>query len=347
MGGGGPARRGAVVPVGVTTAVGVPLASPPPPRHVRLLRSVLPAALLTPAALRRFALGSVLVNVLIVVSGGAVRLTDSGLGCPTWPSCTDASLTPTRAYALHGIIEFTNRQLTFVVAFFAIATWLLALAGRRERRLATLAALSIPAQAVLGGFTVLTHLNPWLVAAHFLLSMAILFVTAWLWWRVRDSAPAASVPPASLLLARFTAWVAVAVLALGTVVTGAGPHAGDKDATGKVHRIGLKVSSLAQLHADSVMVLIGVSVGLVALLYATGATARVRRGAWVLIAVELAQGVIGYTQYFLHVPPLLVGLHMFGACLLWLAALYVLALVDPRAVTARSLSAAQNSWARA
>ena len=125
--------------------------------------------------------------------------------------------------------------------------------------------------------------------------------------------------------------VALAVLVLGTIVTGAGPHAGDKNDSGKIHRNGLTVSSMAQLHADAVMVLIGVSVGLLAVLYAVRAGDAVRRAAWVLIGVELAQGVIGYTQYFLHVPPILVGLHMFGACVLWLAALNVLARVEPSA----------------
>ncbi|MGH8960699.1 MAG: COX15/CtaA family protein [Jatrophihabitantaceae bacterium] len=319
--------------MGVSTPV-VTAVAPPLPRHVALLQRVIPPGLRGLLSYRRFALASVVANVVIVVTGGAVRLSDSGLGCPTWPSCTDASLTPTHKYAIHGIIEFTNRQLTFVVAFLAIATWLIAMARIEQRLLATLAALSIPAQAVLGGFTVLTHLNPWLVGAHFLLSMAILFVTFWLWWRVRGSAPAADVPPAARQLARLTALVSVAVLVLGTIVTGAGPHAGDKNSSGKVHRNGLMVSSMAQLHADSVMVLIGVSVGLLALLYAVRAADVVLRAAWLLLAVELAQGIVGYTQYFLHVPPILVGLHMLGACLLWLAALHVLARVEPRAATA-------------
>ena len=108
------------------------------------------------------------------------------------------------------------------------------------------------------------------------------------------------------------------------MVTGSGPHAGDKDASGKVHRTGLQVSSVAQLHADLVMVLVGLTVGLVALTYALGGTGAVRRAASVLLAVVLAQGVIGYTQYFLHVPPLLVAVHMLGACLVWLAALRAL-----------------------
>jgi cytochrome c oxidase assembly protein subunit 15 len=290
----------------------------------------LPRRLQSSLALRRLALASVVANVVIVVTGGAVRLTNSGLGCPTWPSCTDASLTPTKKYAVHGIIEFSNRQLTFVLAIVAVLTWLVAMAVRRQRGLATAAALGIPAQAVLGGFTVLTHLNPWLVAAHFLLSMSLIALTYLLWWRVRDApstpdtAASPPVPPAAVRLARLTTAVTALVLVIGTILTGSGPHAGDADSSGKVHRTGLRVSSVAQLHADVVMVLIGLTLGLLAALFAVRAAAALRRAAVVLLAVELGQGVIGYTQYFLHVPPLLVGLHMFGACLVWLAMLRVL-----------------------
>jgi cytochrome c oxidase assembly protein subunit 15 len=306
----------------------------PVARHVALLERIIPPALRSATAYRRFALWAVITNVIIVVSGGAVRLTDSGLGCPTFPRCTDATLTPTKAYGIHGIIEFSNRQLTFVVAFFAIACWLIAMARRQERLLATLLALSIPLQALVGGITVLTHLNPWVVGGHFMASPLIIFVAFWLWWRVRDSAPALMVPAPAVWLARLIALITVVVLALGTIVTGAGPHAGDKDASGKVHRNGLKVSSMAQLHADSVWILIGASVGLVAVFYALHAADRVRRAAWLVLAVELGQGVIGYVQYFLHVPPLLVGLHMLGACLLWLAVLHLLAQLEPRAAAA-------------
>jgi cytochrome c oxidase assembly protein subunit 15 len=255
-----------------------------------------------------------------------VRLTDSGLGCPTWPSCTDSSLTPTKQYAIHGIIEFTNRQLTFVLVMIAVATWLVAMARRRERGLATLAALGIPAQAVLGGLTVLTHLNPWLVALHFLLSMAIIAVSFRLWWRLRldaaDHAPE-RLPRAARALVQVTIAVTAAVLVIGTVVTGSGPHAGDTDSSGKVHRTGLNVESMSQLHADAVMALVGLTAGLVAVLFAIGAATAVRRAAVGLLVVELAQGVIGYTQYFLNVPPLLVAVHMLGACLVWVAALRV------------------------
>jgi cytochrome c oxidase assembly protein subunit 15 len=133
------------------------------------------------------------------------------------------------------------------------------------------------------------------------------------------------------VLVRVTTAVAAAVLVLGTVVTGSGPHAGDQDSHGHVHRTGLKVASMAQLHADSVMVLIGLSVGVLALAYALRAEPLLRRAAAWLVGIEAAQGAIGYTQYFLHVPPLLVALHMFGACLVWLAMLQVLLLVEPNA----------------
>lgn len=309
----------------MTAAPGVAAAPAPRQRTVGWL----PKWLQTAVALRRLAVASVVANVVIVVTGGAVRLTDSGLGCPTWPSCTAGSLTPTKQYAIHGIIEFTNRQITFVLVAVAVATWVVAMIRQRERGLATVAALSIPAQAVLGGLTVLTHLNPWLVAAHFLLSAAIIAVTFVLWWRLRADdptvapAPAAPAAPALRILALLTALVSAATLVIGTVVTGSGPHAGDKAADGTVHRTGLNVASMAQLHADVVMILIGLTVGLVVLVRAVRVGPGLRRAADVLLGVVLAQGVIGYTQYFLHVPPLLVGLHMLGACLVWLAALNV------------------------
>jgi cytochrome c oxidase assembly protein subunit 15 len=284
-----------------------------------------------PATLRRLALASVIANVVIVVTGGAVRLTGSGLGCPTWPSCTDASLTPTREYAVHGIIEFANRQLTFVLSAVALATLIVAVLARRQVKLAVLVAASIPAQAVLGGITVLTHLNPWTVAAHFLLSMAIIAVAFALWWRLRDDVAdgmsgAGSVRPTASGGLRAAAWSVVAltaaVLAVGTVVTGSGPHAGDKGAT---RRIAFDPAAVSQLHADLVMLLIGLTLAFALLTRAAGASDRLRRTAWLLLAVELAQGLIGFVQYFTHVPAVLVGLHMLGACLVWLAALAVLA----------------------
>jgi cytochrome c oxidase assembly protein subunit 15 len=277
--------------------------------------------------LRRLAIASLVANVLIVVTGGAVRLTNSGLGCPTWPSCTSASLVPTKAYSFHGIIEFTNRQLTFVVGLLAALTVVAAWAQRRQVRLAVLAFLGIPAQAVLGGITVLTDLNPYAVACHFLLSMAVLFAYAVLVWRVAGvSGVSEPVPRPAAVLARALCAVTAAVLVIGTIVTGSGPHAGDLKA-GTLHRIHVSSSGISQLHADAVMALIGVTVGMLAVCYAVRVSARASRAVWLLLAIELAQGVVGYTQYFLHVPPLLVALHMFGACLVWLSAIRVLFLI--------------------
>jgi heme a synthase len=280
----------------------------------------------SPVGLVRLTIASLVVNVLIVVTGGAVRLTNSGLGCPTWPKCTDSSLVPTKKYHINGIIEFTNRQLTFLIGVVALLTVIAAWRQRTQVKLALIAFIGIPAQAVLGGITVLTDLNPYAVACHLLLSMLVLAAYALLLWRVTDSVRD-PVPPAALWLVRVLTLAAAGVLAFGTVVTGSGPHAGDVKA-GKLHRIHLPVSSATQLHADAVWVLVGLTLGVISVAYATGASSRVRQAALVLFGVELAQGVIGYTQYFLHVPPLLVGLHMFGACLVWLAVLRVLLLVE-------------------
>jgi cytochrome c oxidase assembly protein subunit 15 len=277
----------------------------------------------SPRVLRELALASVVANVVIVVTGGAVRLTGSGLGCPTWPQCTGESLTPTKAYSFHGVIEFTNRQLTFVLGAIAVVTLLAAYRQRRELPLAALAFLGIPAQALMGGITVLTDLNPWTVAVHFLLSMSIIAVTMLLWWRLRDADRTGFAP--AVLLARLTLLAAAVVLALGTVVTGSGPHAGDK---GAKHRIDFDPGAVAHLHADAVMVLVGLTIGLAVLLRATRARRGAQLAAWWLLGIELAQGVIGYVQYFTHVPSGLVAAHMLGACLVWVAALRVLLTVD-------------------
>ena len=278
------------------------------------------------AGLRATTVASVAANVVIVITGGAVRLTASGLGCPTWPRCTGGSLVRTSATGWHGAIEFTNRTLTFLLLVVAVATLVAALGQRRQVGLAALALAGIPAQAVLGGISVLTHLNPWVVSAHLLLSMTILAVTVVLWWRVRrpDAAPSAGQHGIGTQLAGLVVIVTAFVLMAGTVVTGSGPHAGAADTNGRVHRNGLNPASAAQLHADLVMVLIGLSVGLVLLLRAVHASRAAYRSAVALVGAELAQGLIGYVQYFTHVPSLLVGFHMAGACAVWVAALIAL-----------------------
>jgi cytochrome c oxidase assembly protein subunit 15 len=274
--------------------------------------------------LPRLALASVIANVGIVITGGAVRLTGSGLGCPTWPTCTKSSLIPTGALGIHEKIEFTNRTLTFVLSVIAIATLVYAWRRRREVPLAIAAFAGIPAQAVLGGITVRTGLNPWIVGAHFLVSAGLIGVTFALWWRLTDrdtgEAPKA-LRQAALALAAVTA----VVLVIGTVVTGSGPHAGDD----KTPRNGLSPASMSQLHADAVMVLIGATIAFVLLARAAGGSPRLQRAGWGLLGIELAQGLIGFVQYFTGVPAILVGLHMLGACLVWLAALQVLATTGP------------------
>ena len=294
-------------------------------------------------ALRRLAAASVVVNIGIVVTGGAVRLTKSGLGCPTWPRCSSGQLVPNEKLGIHGAIEFSNRLLTFVVGITLALTLAVAWRQRRHVGLAALALAGIPAQAILGGIVVRTDLNPWLVALHFLLSAAIIAVTFLLWWRSGDRATVAA-PLAARWLVEGLVAVAALVLVAGTIVTGAGPHAGDVQ-DGNVRRIDLSIAGLAQLHADLVMALIGLSAGVLALAYALR-SAPLQRAALVLLGLELAQGVIGYTQYFLHVPPLLVGFHMLGACLVWLAALQVLLTVRNPSVPRRTLTLSRTYSSR-
>jgi heme a synthase len=273
--------------------------------------------------LRPLALASLIANAALVVTGAAVRLTGSGLGCPTWPRCTDASYTTTAAMGVHGVIEFGNRVLGIALGLIALACFVASLIERPRRRpliwLSLAVGLGIPAQGVLGGITVLTHLNPWVVGLHFLLSMALVAVAYALWRRTGEGdGPARPlVPPAVRTLARLTALAAAAVLVLGVIVTGSGPHAGDEHA----RRNGLDPAQIAQAHADSVFLLIGLSVALWFALRAVGGPAR---AALVLVVVELAQGLIGFVQYFTGLPVLLVGAHMLGATLVWLAVLAVL-----------------------
>jgi heme a synthase len=281
---------------------------------------VLPAAF-SPATVSRVALANAVANGLIVVTGGAVRLTGSGLGCPTWPRCTSDSFVATPELAGHGVIEFSNRLLTFMVTATAIATVVAVWRSPRRdlRKLAVLTFLGVPAQALLGGVTVLTGLNPWTVAAHFLLSAVLVALATTLWLRSRE--PGVGRPlvrrPFVLLTYGITAVTAV-VLFIGTVVTGSGPHSGDVDGadipTGD--RIPIDTELVSQLHADVVFLLIGLTVALLVALHATDTPDRVRRAARDLLIVELLQGVVGYVQYFTGLPIALVLLHMLGAVLI-------------------------------
>ena len=264
---------------------------------------------------RRWGWASVVANIGIVVTGGLVRLTGSGLGCPTWPQCTDSSYVPHSALGIHGAIEFGNRLLGFVVAVIAIITWLVVMRYRPKRtdlrRLATAAALGIPLQAVIGGISVLTGLNPWIVSAHFLVSPIIITLNVSMMRRSRTS-PYTHTPPVVRALATAAVVAVWLTVALGTLVTGSGPHSGDP----KTGRNGLNETLISQLHADIVFGLLGITIALVIATRVTATSRTLRKLAAWLLAMELLQGVVGFTQYFTGLPWGLVLIHMFFAAVL-------------------------------
>jgi cytochrome c oxidase assembly protein subunit 15 len=287
---------------------------------------------------RHLGWASLVANIGIVVTGGAVRLTGSGLGCPTWPRCTEDSFRPRGEFELHAAIEFGNRLLTFVLVAIALATFVAAVQSGRPHvvRLALVLGLGVPAQAIIGGITVLTDLNPWVVSLHLLLSMAMVGVAVLFLHRLDHPAATWRRGPTAAL-----AWVLLAsawvVLFLGTVVTGAGPHAGDAETP----RNGLDTLETSQLHADSVFLFVGLSIGMAFLLAATRGRGPALRAALVLLGVEVAQSVVGFVQYFTDLPELLVGIHMLGAGLVSAAVTWVVVetvLLDPALVDATDLA---------
>jgi cytochrome c oxidase assembly protein subunit 15 len=293
-------------------------------QFMRTMPEVTNRSTVTP--LRPLALAALVANVALVVTGAAVRLTGSGLGCPTWPKCTDASYTTTAAMGVHGVIEFGNRLLGVALGLIALACFIAALLERPRRRpliwLSLAAGLGIPGQGVVGGISVLTDLNPWVVGLHFLLSMALIALAYALWRRTAEGdGPARPLVPTPLRsLAYLTTAVAAAVLVAGVIVTGSGPHAGDQNAK----RNGLDPQAIAQAHTDLVLLLIGLTAALWFALRAVNAPRVAVRAALTLLIVELSQGLIGFVQYFTHLPVLLVGAHMLGACLVWVGTLSVL-----------------------
>lgn len=293
----------------------------------------------TPSArtVRRGAMSAVVMAVAIVVTGGAVRLTGSGLGCPTWPKCTDESLTATSAMGFHGAIEFGNRMLTYVLC--AAVGWAIIAARSAKPWRRSLTRLGwaqfwvVMGNAVLGGIVVLVGLNPYTVAAHFLLSTALLTVAVVMWQRTRegDEAPRPLVGKAVAQLTWLLVVAAGLLIAVGTVVTGAGRHAGDSS---DVHRIPIDWKTVAQLHADLAWVVVALTVALWFVLKAVDAPAGPLHRTRDLFLILMGQGVIGYVQYFTDTPEILVGLHMFGSCLVWTGVLRVLLSLRERPVEA-------------
>ncbi len=273
-------------------------------------------------------LANLVAQVGIIVTGGLVRVTGSGLGCPTWPECVDGSITPTfeQAEGFHKYIEFGNRTLTGVLAILALATVLAVWrwAPRRAMKVAALVVLGgVVFQALLGGLTVLLGLHPATVAAHFLVSAALVSTASYLWFARREGGGPSLplVPPLVGRLAWGTTAVGGLVLVLGTVVTGSGPHSGDAD---EPARFGFDARTVSWLHADVVMLFIGLVVAtwLAARLAAVDGDPRPGRAWLVVLGVTLAQGTIGYVQYFTGLPEALVIAHMLGASLLVVALTY-------------------------
>ncbi|SOD87407.1 heme A synthase [Streptomyces sp. Ag109_G2-15] len=280
-----------------------------------------------PRTVRRAALAALVMSVVIVVTGGAVRLTGSGLGCPTWPTCTDDSLTTTSAMGFHGAIEFGNRMLTYVLC--AAVGWAI-IAARSEKpyrrsltRLGWTQFWVVMGNAVLGGIVVLVGLNPYTVAAHFLLSTGLITVATVMWQRTRegDGEPRPLVGKAVRQLVWFLVAASALLIAVGTVVTGAGPHAGDSS---EVERIPIDWETVSKLHAVLAWIVVTLTFALWFVLKAVDAPKGPLDRTRELFLILLAQGAIGYVQYFTHLPEALVGLHMFGSCLVWIGVLRVL-----------------------
>ncbi|MCE3550005.1 COX15/CtaA family protein [Pseudonocardia sp. RS11V-5] len=299
---------------------------------MNLLRRV-PAT--SPLWMRRLAILALIGQAGIMVTGAVVRVTGSGLGCPTWPNCFPGSLVPEphpEIATLTQWTEFGNRLLSAFLVVVSIVTFLAALTVRPRRRRLTWLALAMPlgvvAQAVIGGMTVLAGLVWWSVMPHFLAST----ILVWLAVQLIDEATAGgpvtrTVPRPVRLLTVVSTVVLGGLLVAGTLVTAAGPHAGDA----ATPRLGIGVPALAQLHADLLFAYLGLVVGLGFALWTAGADARLKRRFGLLVAVVLAQGALGGVQYALGVPEVLVALHVLGAALTTAAAAGVWAATSHRA----------------
>lgn len=273
----------------------------------------------SPRALRRWALANLVANIVIIWTGALVRLTRSGLGCPTWPRCTADSFTTVPEQGWHGVIEFGNRLLTFVLVAIAIGLCIASLRavarGSQPRRLVGFAAaigLGIIAQAIIGGISVRMQLNPWVVGLHMLASAALVLLSVEIVHVAYDLAPAV-VSDRVRTLANVVFGLGCLIIVLGIVVTGSGPNAGD----GAAQRNGLDIAWTAKVHAWAVWLLVALTA--IGVWWSRGER-RVRALFVGVLACELLNGLIGYIQYFTHLPWGLVLGHMVGTSL-FLAAL--------------------------
>ena len=252
----------------------------------------------------------------IVLTGGIVRLTGSGLGCPTWPECVEGSYTPIEGQieGFKSWIEFGNRLLTFaLVLACALSILAVLISRRRDLRLLVLGQFAgIFGQAVLGGITVLTDLHPATVAAHFILSIILIAGAQSLLTKAKSEYEWKKLGKSTLhLLARSHVFLTFVVIVVGTIVTGSGPHAGDVAAP----RFDLDIRTMAWLHADLVIALLGLSLAYLIFSSTPAATKRLLK---YFFLVSLLQGAIGYVQYFLGLPELVVAFHLLGSTLVWI-----------------------------
>jgi heme a synthase len=285
-----------------------------------------PMATVVSPWLHRAVLVNLILEITIVVTGGLVRLSGSGLGCPTWPQCVPGSFTPVphQAQGFHKLIEFGNRSLTGVVSVAAVlvilAIWRWAPGRAGLRAISFLPLAGVLLQAVLGGITVLTGLNPALVAAHFMASMVLVSLSAYLLYRVGegDQGPVALVRPPVAVVAKATATLGAVILILGTLVTGSGPHSGDA----ATPRFGFDPRTISWLHADAVMLFAGLVVAVLLAVQLTATDPRPRRAWHAVLGITVLQGLVGYAQYLTGLPDALVMVHMLGASLLAVSLTY-------------------------
>ncbi|MEU6932060.1 heme A synthase [Streptomyces sp. 2RAF24] len=290
----------------------------------------------SPRTLRRAALSAVVMSVVIIVTGGAVRLTGSGLGCDTWPKCTDDSLIVTAEQGFHGFVEFGNRMLTYVLS--AAVGWAIIAARSTKPRRRGLTRLGwaqfwiVMSNAVIGGITVWMGLNPWTVAGHFLAANSLLTVAVITWHRTGegDGTPKPRVPGPVRKLSWAIVLVSALLIALGTTVTGAGKHAGDSS---DVPRMPWDWTDAAHIHAIAAWAVCALAVAMWLVLRVVDAPDDTRARARDLLIVLVAQGAIGYVQYFTGVPEVMVAAHMLGSSLMWIAVLRLALSLRERPVT--------------
>lgn len=280
---------------------------------------------MSPSTYARVTLVAVVALAVIVVTGAAVRLTGSGLGCPDWPTCAEGRIVAPLEY--HAMVEFVNRTVTGLVSLAVMLAVLGSLVRVPRRPDLTVLSLGLVVgvigQIVLGGLVVVFHLWPPLVMGHFVLSMVLLWNALVLHHRASQpdgSDQRLAVAPDLVPMGRLLVAAAAVVILLGTVVTGSGPHAGSHDGE-LIERLPFAVETVSRLHGASVLLFLALAVVTLRALHRDGAAPQVVRAAQVLVGVIVGQGAIGYTQYFLGVPGALVLLHVAGAVAVWLAVL--------------------------